>query len=63
MTKASILADRLVERVFGSRRKFTPSELEDQTPPSPPRSVRAQLAEQRKGRQESRQRMRNLRMF
>ncbi|KKK95340.1 hypothetical protein LCGC14_2673780 [marine sediment metagenome] len=63
MTKPSKLADRLIERVFGSKRNFTPQELEDQTPPSPPRSVHAQLKEQRKGRQESRQRMRNLRLY
>lgn len=63
MTLPSELADRLVERLFGSQRKFTPQEMEDRTPPSPPRSVRDQIADQRKGRQETRQKMRNVRLY
>ncbi len=64
MTAPSKLADRLVEKVFGpSKRHFTPSELEDQTPAKPPRSVIAQLEEGRKQRRAAQERMRKFEGF
>ncbi|KKN84470.1 hypothetical protein LCGC14_0289320 [marine sediment metagenome] len=64
MTTPSKLADRLVEKVFGSSgRGSTPQEVIDQTPAKPPRSVIAQLAEGRKKQREHLELLRKSKVF
>ncbi len=58
MAAPSKMADRIVERMLGSRRTFSPQELEKKQPAKPPRSVAAQIEDGRKQRADSRRLMR-----
>lgn len=62
MTVGSKLADRLVEKIFGSSGS-TPQEVEAQTPAKPPRSVNAQLGEGRKKQREHLELLRKSKVF
>jgi hypothetical protein len=64
MTVGSKLADRLVEKVFGSKKPaITPQQPADEITSKPPRSVIAQLQEGRKKQREHLELLRKSKVF